>query len=184
MTTLEPIKNKSSDVPPPIPADLSVWLDKRSIVSLVLDAVLTVEDSALRPVAPATAGIAFRPRTMLALLTYCYAMGIYGSENIEEVMYRDAIFRYFCGNEIPDWKSLKRFRRHNHEAIQKCLEEVCSCASSVNSRRCDRLHRGPAGPPAGAGSARYGDVERAEMAGEAERRIELAMWIDHMTLDD
>src|SRR5262245_10827029 len=115
MTTFEPIQNKPSARPRPMPADLSAWLDKKSLVSLVLDAVLAVDDSTLRPVAASTAGIAFRPKTMLALLTYCYAVGIYGSEDIEDEMYRDAIFRYFCGNEIPDWKSLKRFRRHNHE---------------------------------------------------------------------
>src|SRR5262245_35382171 len=120
MTSLEPIQPKISPELPSMPADLSLWLDKKSLVSLVLDAVLSVDDSTLRPVAAATAGIAFRPKTMLALLTYCYAVGIYGSENIEDVMYQDAIFRDFCGNEIPDWKSLKRFRRHNRDAIQKC----------------------------------------------------------------
>ena len=95
MTTFEPIKSRPSASPPrPIPVDLSAWLDKKSLVGLVLDAVLTVDDSTLRPVAASTAGIAFRPKTMLALLTYCYAVGIYGSEDIEDVMCRDAIFRY------------------------------------------------------------------------------------------
>lgn len=184
MTTLEPIKNKTNPGPRPIPVDLSAWLDKRSVVSLVLDAVLSVDESTLRPVAPSTAGFAFRPKTLLALLTYCYAVGIYGSEDIEAVMYRDAIFRCFCVNEIPDWKSLKRFRRHNHEAIQQCLEEVCACVASADSQGCARLNRGSAGPPTGAGGVRSGGVDDVEMESEAERRIEQAMWIDSMALDD
>lgn len=184
MTTFEPIKNRDSASPPPIPVDLSAWLDKKSLINLVLDAVLTVHEATLRPVAAPSTGIAFRPKTMLALLTYCYAVGIYGSEDIEAVMYQDAIFRYFCGHEIPDWKSLKRFRRHNHEAVQKCLEAVCAGVCTVNSQPRDRFNRGPAAPPTGAGAARFGGVDRAELAGEAERRIERAMWIDSMALDD
>src|SRR5262245_2305896 len=184
MTSLEPIKNKTSSEPKSWPVDLSACVDKKSLVSLVLDAVLELEDSELRPVAGASSGIAFRPKNMLALLTYCYATGIYGSEDIEDVMYRDAIVRYFCGHEIPDWKSLRRFRRYNREAIHKCLEDVCAFAAQRQHPHSPRAARGMNCSPEVSSQARFQAVDRAEMAAEAERRLEQAMWIDSMALED
>lgn len=78
----------------------------------------------LHPVCAPAAGVAFHPRSLLALLVYCYISEIYSSEDIEDLMRRDANFRCVCGNQIPDAQTLRRFRRHNHEAIELCLHSV------------------------------------------------------------
>ena len=75
----------------------------------------------LHPVCLPGAGAALHPRALLAVLTYCYASEIYSSTDIEDLMLRDAAFRSLCGDQIPDAGTLRRFRRHNHEAIETCL---------------------------------------------------------------
>lgn len=54
-----------------LPENLTAWFSERTLLSIVLDAVLTVE------LPPAKTGYtddrALRPKTMLTLLTYCYA---------------------------------------------------------------------------------------------------------------
>lgn len=87
-------------------------------------AARAISRSALHPVCSPTSGVACHPRTLLAVLTYCYASEIYSSTDIEDMMRSDANFRTVCGNQIPDAQILRRFRRHNHEAIEHCLDRV------------------------------------------------------------
>ena len=61
---------------------------------------------------------------MLAILTYCYASEIYCSEEVEDLMRRDGAFRTACGDDVPDARTLRRFRRQNHDAIEHCLFSV------------------------------------------------------------
>ncbi len=182
MTIVEPAQVRFAADPAALPDETSPMADRKSLLSLVLDAVSAVDQSSLRPVAPATAGIAFKPCNLLALLTYCYAAGIYGSQDIEDTLYRDGIFRLICGGEIPDWKSLRRFRRYNHAALQKCLEETCARACRMNGTPCHpRLVPGEATM---SNSHRTEGIDRAEISSAVERRLERAMWLDHMAVDD
>jgi hypothetical protein len=147
---------------------------------VVLEAVRRIDGHVLRPVASVHAGIAFRTRMLLAMVTYCYAAGIYGSQDIEVVMREDATFRFLCGNEFPGWKAIRRFRSYNRDAIQRCLEETLRGATQLPNRR-------EAAAPPGQKSTHPDRQEgwiQEQFALEAEERIERAMWIDSMALDD
>ena len=93
---------------------------------LVLRSVRVVNPGTLVRVAPLGAGMAFEPGTLLALLTYCYASGVYGSQDIESLLVGDTEFRWRCGNEFPQCRNLRRFRRYNAPRIEQCLAEVLS----------------------------------------------------------
>jgi hypothetical protein len=80
--------------------------------------------AALQPVCAPGAGLAFQARSLLAILTYCYAREIYSSAEVEDLMRSDLVLRSACGNAIPDALTLRRFRRCNHEAIEQCLFTV------------------------------------------------------------
>src|SRR5262245_11872733 len=92
-----------------------------SLMKAVQAAVLATEAESLQAVARQDAGVAYQPRTLLALLTYCYAREIYGSEAVEDVMRRDLEFRQLCHNEFPGARLIRRFRRENREALRGCL---------------------------------------------------------------
>jgi transposase len=96
-------------------------------------AVRDINAQNLRRVAPADAGIAFEPKTLLALLTYCYARRIYSSEDVEAVLRKDCGFRELCRNEFPGADLLRRFRRQNHESLQHCLQETLRFSHPVSS---------------------------------------------------
>jgi len=117
----------------------------------------------------------FQPRALLALLTYCYTIGVCGSEDVELMLREDASLRQLCGRDIPDWKELKRFRRHNHAILQRALEETfrrawslsCGAQTAGRASRSDPL-----------------EPETAEwIAAEAAARIEKAMFIDLMATE-
>jgi transposase len=129
------------------------------LAEAVLASVRQILPEALQPVAPRTAGIGLQPQTLLAVLTYCYARKIYGSQDIELCMCEDAQFRRLCQNEFPRWPALRRFRRYNREALQRCLEQTLSTSAM----------------PA---------ADSAQIAEEAAARIQIASWIDSEAADD
>ena len=123
-------------------------------------------EAILRPVARRDAGLAFQPKALLALLSYCYARQIYASAEIEDVVRRDVNFRQLCQNEIPDEWVLRSFRRHNREAIQFCLmTALCFVAE-------EKVREGI-----------VTKVNKAGFAEEAQRRIIMAMFLDSAALD-
>jgi hypothetical protein len=115
-------------------------------------------------------------------------MAIYASEDIEAAMRQDATFRRLCGDEFPDWRKIRRFRRENRAAIHHCLVEtfrgilrqLASDPSAVPSPL--PLQRSPRiTPPADGVNDGLNDEQLWD---EANERIERAMFIDTMTLND
>ena len=161
----------------------AVMLENKELADLVLESVRLVDEGELNPPAAGVAGPAFPPRAMLALLTYCYAIGVYGSQDVEWMMREDASLRALCGTGIPDWRKLKRFRRQNHALLQRALEETFRGAWSLSCRA-----RPAACAPCGASHVEAGngrpEAAMADwIAAEASARIERAMFIDLMATE-
>jgi len=137
-----------------------------SLAQAVQSSVRAVEESRLCPVARPDAGVAYQPKMLLALLSYCYARQIYGSAQIEDDMARDAKFRQLCQNEFPNAGVLCRFRRVNREPIRSCLTAALSFLAE------QKVEAGV-----------VTKVSPSHVAEEATRRITMAMFIDSMELD-
>jgi hypothetical protein len=138
-----------------------------SLLESILSAVRKIEDQSLHPVASVSAGVAFAPKSLLALMTYCYATGIYGSEAIEDVMRKDLTFRRLCNEEFPAARQVRRFRQHNPEAVRDCLQSALLFLTQ---------DRASEGQPISA--------DHEQLREEASRRITAAMFIDRMDLDE
>lgn len=106
-------------------ADLSGVLGERVLLQRVLEAVQAVDPAALVTAGPPPE---FRPRMMLTLLTYAYAVGIYGSQDLEAAMDTDRTVRYICARTFPDWPSIRRFRRRYRALLEQSLSQVIGLA--------------------------------------------------------
>ncbi len=169
--------------PGPRGGDGAAMLDDKELADLVLESVRLVDEGELNPPAASASAPAFRPQAMLAMLTYCYAIGVYGSEDVELMMREDASLRALCGTEIPDWKRLKRFRRQNHALLQRTLEETFRSAWSLSCRAHQTASAPLDGRPVETGS-RLPDPAVADwVAAEAAARIERAMFLDLMATE-
>jgi transposase len=151
-------------------------LDKKALADLVLEAVRNVGGDELNPPTPTESAPALQPRALLAILIYCYANRVYGSYDIEQMMHEDTAFRALCGREYPDGRQLRRFRRHNHAVLKRTLEEALRGAWKQG--------------PIGNGDAKLSSNGLTDPAAhdwitqEAESRIEQAMFIDQMTMEN
>jgi hypothetical protein len=104
-----------------LPVDLRQWLPERTLVNLALEAVQTVSERLPRV---SSGTHEFRPPMMLTLLSYCYAVGLGGSADIERAAEADQTVGYICAGDRPDWLTIRRFRRQNVELLRECLASI------------------------------------------------------------
>jgi transposase len=163
MTTLNPIAQfRPLASIEPASTTSSNFGQPQSLSQAVRQAVRAVAECALRRVAHPDAGVAFEPRPLLAVMTYCYANEIYGSADIEDVLRRDQPYRQSCQNEFPGARVFRRFRRENRQVLQSCLERVLRFVMAY------KMAPGLVG------------VSDGQVSLEASRRIGIAMFMDSM----
>lgn len=66
----------------------------------------------------------FRPRVLLAILSYAYCTGVYESEEISRLCATDAMLRQMCAEEFPSTRALERFRRENRGLLKLLLVQI------------------------------------------------------------
>ena len=184
MTTFEHKNREKAAAGEPMPESLSRWVEEKRLANLILETVRRIGENGLNPVAPASAGVAYRPHTLLAVVTYCYAVGIYGSQDIETLMREDHAFRSLCGQEYPDWRTIRRFRRHNREAIYRSLAATFREAWSLQARGREQTPAAPNPSATWTATSRIPAPSQEQIYDEAEERIERAMFIDSMATED
>jgi transposase len=123
--SMEQSKQMDFTDPPFLPADLSAWVAKETLVNLVLSLVPTVEEAKLRVVVGGTDFRPLPPRMLLGLTIYGYAVGIYSSQLIAQKARQDEVFRYLCAHRPPDGEDIRRFRNRHRQVIAQCLATVC-----------------------------------------------------------
>ena len=91
--------------------DLRDWVTQDDLVRFVIHAVERLPLSAF-PISSKGCGAERHPPHMMsALLTYCYANGIFSSRRIEQATYRDIAVRYLTGNTHPHHDTICTCRR-------------------------------------------------------------------------
>src|SRR5881628_2304331 len=96
-----------------LPNDLREWIDKYTLVRLVLTAVQDGPVPTAHSAEMAGRDAACEPHVLLSLLTYCYAAGIYSSTDIELSFTQDMLVRHLCAYTYPEAHQSRCFRRAN-----------------------------------------------------------------------
>ncbi len=137
----------------------------------------TVEQGAA-PVVPKESG-ALPAEQMLGAVSYCYAKGVYESEEIERKMMRDRTLREAVHGEVPDAHAIRKFRRLNRGAIQKTLEKAFGLLRKKEKPAA--LPPLPGQPAPTTPKSAPGDSTVAFVRREAEDRVQQAAFIDNMS---
>lgn len=67
---------------------------------------------------------------LLTLLSYAYARGVYGSDEIEGRLRTDADLQYLCAREYPEAETLRQFRRREWIRLNRTLAQLLKLASA------------------------------------------------------
>lgn len=179
-----------------LPPDVRDWLPEGHLAWTVIDAVETLDLTAL--ISTYRLGgrgrRAYDPAMMLTLLIYAYAVGLTSSRGIERACGHDVAFRVITANQVPDHDTIAAFRVRHREVFKDLFIEllkVCAAAglgsvgtisvdgskiaANASSRR-NRTAEGIAKAQAELGDPQPGDSGPGapDLAGVVEDRLERA----------
>jgi hypothetical protein len=171
MTAQMPTERKTTGL---IPDDLRQLVDERTLVYLVLEACHGIkwphcvlpageEDSTPEPV-------------LRTLILFCYAVGTYGSPDIEYAPSNDKTAAYICAGHQPSWVTIRHFRRQRAFQLKEALAELLRLVYKEA-----RSHEGLYSTLA---RGRFGGDLSLEFIRDAEQRLHRAIQADSMALDE
>jgi hypothetical protein len=84
---------------------------------------------------PRRADLQLRVEALLGVISYCYARGLFNSEEIERRLWQDEAFLATFRNEIPSAQKIRCFRRNHRENILAIIEQALQeCAQRTRSQ--------------------------------------------------
>jgi transposase len=119
------------DTPLLLPPNLRDWVPAGHLAHFILDAVEELDLRHVRVNHRGTGSAQYPPRTLLALLLYCYATGIFGSRRIEQATHDSVPVRMICGDTHPDHDTICTFRRENQALLQETFVRVLELAQAL-----------------------------------------------------
>jgi hypothetical protein len=69
-----------------------------------------------------------------SVLTWCYAIGIFSSADIEAAASHDPAVRYLCANHRPHWQTVRDFRRRNSPGLKLAVGNLLYLAARCIQR--------------------------------------------------
>jgi transposase len=124
-------KNTDRATPLLLPPDLRDWVAEDDLVHFILQAVERLPLATFAVNSKGTGDEQYPPHTMLALLIYCYANGIFSSRRVERATYRDVAVRYLTADTHPDHDTICTFRRNNFAALAAAFVDVLELAQEL-----------------------------------------------------
>lgn len=91
---------------------------------IIKRAAVQAAAKAADPAAPASADTELPLGVMLGLISYCYARGIFRSDDIARRLREDPELARSFGKELPDGPAIRRFRRRHSDEIEETLETL------------------------------------------------------------
>ncbi len=148
-------------------------------VMVKLAAQETVEKTGT-PLVPREGG-ALSGKEMLGAVSYCYAKGVYESEEIERKMMNDPTLRASVQGNVPDAKAIRRFRMLNRGAIQSTLEKAFGFLR--RKEKAELMKPLPGQPAAAPLAGPAGESTVLYARGQAQERVQQAAFVDNMSKD-
>ena len=118
---------------PAVPADLAEWLGAVRLTHLAFEAVQAT-GAPLIGFRSEAGPDEYSFRMLLTLLSYSYARGIYGSDEIQDRVRTDADLRYLCAFEFPNAMTLRQFRRREWTRLQATLAGLLRLATGAGEQ--------------------------------------------------
>ena len=154
--------NIDRDTPMLLPPDLRDWVKDDDLVHFVLDAVAQLKLPELKVNLRGSGSKQFPPRTMLALLVYCYAKGVFSSRKIERASYERLSVRYLLADHHPDHNTIATFRRDHLKVFKEAFVQVLMLATEMGLLKLGRVAVDGTPIKADASGSRCVRLDRAE----------------------
>ena len=128
MSNFIPIDRQTGYLLPPSVDD---WLSQDHLARFVVEVIDGLDLSELTRQYAGCGSKAHHPATLLAILVYGYATGVYSSRKLETATYDSVAFRYIAAGTHPDHDTLATFRRRFIDTLSDLFLQVLEMAREM-----------------------------------------------------
>ena len=114
-----------------MPPSLDEWLPQRHLARFVVEVVDGLDLRAMSESYRGSGSATYHPATLLSLLVYGYATGVFSSRKLERATYNSVAFRFIAANDHPDHDTIATFRRRFLKQITGLFVEVLKLAREM-----------------------------------------------------
>ena len=114
-----------------LPPSVDDWLSEDHLARFIVEVIDQLDLSELTRQYAGRGSKAHHPATLLAILVYGYATGIFSSRKLERATYDSVAFRYIAAGSHPDHDTLASFRRRFLGEIQALFLQVLELAQEM-----------------------------------------------------
>ena len=116
-----------------LPASVDEWLPEKHLGRIIVDVIDNLDLGRMSRAYRGTGSASYHPRTLLSILVYGYATGVFSSRKLERATWDSVAFRYIAGGEHPDHDTIATFRRRFLKDIEKLFVD-CPSARARDGR--------------------------------------------------
>ena len=113
------------------PPSMSDWLPENRMARFVAEVVSQLDLTAITTQYSGKGSKAHHPETLLCLLIYGYATGVFSSRKIERATYDSIAFRYLAANTHPDHDTIASFRCRFLPRLEALFIQVLALAREM-----------------------------------------------------
>jgi transposase len=114
-----------------LPPSLDDWLGEDHLARFVVEVIDQLDLSNLTRQYAGRGSKAHHPATLLAILVYGYATGVFSSRKLERASYDSVAFRYIAAGSHPDHDTLASFRRRFLDELSELFVQVLELAKEM-----------------------------------------------------
>jgi transposase len=154
-----------------LPPDVREWLPEGHFAWLVIEVIKAVDTSEFhaRSRRGGRGRAGFDPDVLLALLMYCYALGVVSSRRIERMCETDVACRVITANEVPDHTVIARFRQAHEDAFKTLFVRVLAFCAAEGMGQVGTITLD--GTKLAANASRHANRTRERLAAEVDRIV-------------
>ena len=114
-----------------LPPSLQDWLSEDHLARFVVEVIDQLDLSGMVAQYAGRGSKAHHPATLVALLVYGYATGVFSSRKIERQSYDSVAFRFIAAGSHPDHDTIATFRRRFLAEIEALFMQVLELAQEM-----------------------------------------------------
>ena len=114
-----------------LPPSVDDWLSEDHLARFVVEVIDQLDLSKLTRRYAGRGSKAHHPATLLAILVYGYASGVFSSRKLERATYDSVAFRYLAAGSHPDHDTLATFRRRFIDELADLFVQVLELAKEM-----------------------------------------------------
>ena len=122
-----------------LPPSMEDWLPEGHLARFIVEVIEQLDLSRLVQQYAGRGYKAYHPATLLAILVYGYANGVFSSRKLEQATYDSVAFRYLAAGSHPDHDTLATFRRRFLGELQNLFVQVLELAQEMKLLQVGRV---------------------------------------------